>query len=255
MPGSRTLTVALTRSASGNAAWLVRLQASGLQVYSLPTIETVPLEQTSEIECMLQRLSSFDWIIFTSGNSVQYFLSSLDQLGINLSTLAPQVAAIGIQTAHSLETNGIRVSFMPSVSIGTVLGTELEPVQGRRILIPQSDIASNELATRLRGREAEVTVLPLYTTRLIDTPDEEFSRSLAATRIDYIIFASPSAVRGFSRRVNEPGLLQKAKSLPVVAIGPTTAQALRDSGFRHILASREPLLDGILEILQRLIRQ
>ncbi|HEY4160752.1 MAG TPA: uroporphyrinogen-III synthase [Candidatus Saccharimonadales bacterium] len=255
MPKAGGFTVALTRSAAGNAAWSARLQAAGVQIYSLATIETVPLELAAQTKTTLKQLSDFDWIVFTSAASVRYFLSALNQLGIKLPATGLHVAAIGLQTARLLEENGIRVDFRPSRSTGVALGEELNPVQGRRILLPRSKIASGELPAQLRKQGGEVTALPLYTTRLIDAPDTVFARQLAAASIDCIIFASPSAVRGFFRRIAGPELLQKTKLIPVIAIGPTTAQALQHGGFQHIHVSREPSPDGILEILLGLIRQ
>jgi len=249
------VTVVLTRSAAGNAAWSARLRIANVQVYSLPTIETVPLTPTAQTESVLKQLSDFGWIVFTSASSVRYFLSLLSQLKIKLPTLGLHVAAIGVQTARLLKENNIRVDFQPSRSTSTALGKELEPVQGRQILLPRSLVASNELVKQLRSRGGKVTTLPLYATRSIDTPDKAFAQELAAASIDCIVFASPSAVRGFSRRVADPELLQKAKLIPVIAIGPTTAQALQSSGFQRIYVSREPSPVGILETLQDLIRQ
>jgi uroporphyrinogen-III synthase len=245
-------TVVLTRDSTGNAAWASRLKSLGAQVYSLPTIETVPFEPTSQNKIIIKRLSDFEWLVFTSATSVRYFCGLLDTLESRWPLIGPKIAAIGTQTAHLIEQNGFQVDFQPTRSSGTALGEELTPVQGKRILIPRSDIASGDLAKLLSKRGGKVTTLPLYTTRITDTPDEEFLRKLNSDAIDFIVFASPSAVRGSSPRVADPSLLQIVRLMPAIAIGLSTATALHKADFRHVFTSRTPSLDGIIAVLQQL---
>jgi uroporphyrinogen-III synthase len=250
-----SITVVLTRDRTGNTVWAARLKSRGVQVYSMPTIETVPLQPTAQNKVIIKHLSDFEWIVFTSAASVRYFRNLLYISGGQWPPARPKVAAIGTQTAHIIERNGFQANFQPTRSSGTALGEELTMVRGESILIPRSDIASGDLATLLSRRGAKVTTLPLYTTRMIETPDEKFLRMLKTDAIDFIVFASPSGVRGFSLRVAEPGLLSKARLISAIAIGPSTAAALHEVDFRHVFTSRTPSLDGIIAVLQQLTRQ
>jgi uroporphyrinogen-III synthase len=248
-------TVVLTRDSIGNAVWAKRLESLSAQVYSLPTIETAPLEPTAQNKAIIEHLSDFDWLVFTSGTSVRYFRGLLYVLGRRWPLARPKTATIGPQTAHLIEQNGFQVDFQPTRTSGTTLGEELTPVQGKHILLPRTDIASDDLATLLSKRGGDVTTLPLYTTHMIGAPDKEFLRKLKADAIDFIVFASPSGVRGFALQVADPNLLQKARLLPAIAIGPSTATALHEVDFRHVFTSRTPSLDGIIAVLHQLIRK
>lgn len=255
MPVTDFKNVVLTRDTSGNATWGSRLESLGYHVYSLPTIKTVPLKLTDTQKDAIKHLTDFDWLLFTSANSARYFIGVLFQLGIKWPTEEPAVAAIGAQTAHYLEERGIRVTFQPTRANSTALGNELTPIEGARILLPQTDIASTDLARQLKGRGGEVTSLPIYTTQLIEKPDETFLQKLKAATISFLVFASPSSVQGFSARVTDLTLLREAKSIPAIAIGSSTATALENDGYLDIYTSRTPTIDGIITVLQQLISQ
>jgi uroporphyrinogen-III synthase len=247
--------IVLTRDIESNAAWGAHLESLGFQVYSLPTIETIPLELTHSQKDAIKHLPDYDWLMFTSAKSVRYFISILSQHGVTWPPEKPLVAAIGIQTARLIEKRGIRVSFKPSRSNSVTFGNELTPVNGTHILFPHTDIASDDLATQLARRGGKVSSLSIYTTRLVEGADEAFLHRLAAAKVDVLVFASPSAVHGFSLRVTDPALLQEAKLIPSIAIGPSTESTLRKAEFKHIYTSRIPTLAGIVEVLQRLVSQ
>ncbi|HUB94005.1 MAG TPA: uroporphyrinogen-III synthase [Verrucomicrobiae bacterium] len=247
-------TVVLTRDTASNTAWGKRLEALGFHVYSLPTIETGPLNLDDQQKDILRHLSDFDWLVFTSAKSVRYFIGVLFQLGIQWPSDKPQVAAIGNQTALLIKERGMHVGFKPSQANSAALGNELTPINGMRILFPRSGIAPGDLARLLSKRGGDVISLPIYTTRLIEEPDEAFLKKLSASSIDYLIFASPSAVRGLSRQVASPGLFRKAKSLPIISTGPSTTKALHDEKFHHIHTCSIPSIEGVIEILKQFAR-
>lgn len=255
MDGLDNKNIVLTRDVEGNTIWGVRLKALGAKVYSLPTIETVSLELTTKNIAIAKHLSEFDWIIFTSAKTVSYFYDMLDKLGARRLSTSTKFAAIGPRTARQLEIIGARIDFLPSQSNSMVLGRELSPVRGKHILLPRTDIAPNELMNRLTDRGARVIALPLYTTRIINTPDADFMQKLRTRAMDSLIFASPSAVHGFSLRITDPELLRQAKQVPVVAIGPSTQAVLRKAGFQHIYTSPIPSIESIIGILQRVVGQ
>ncbi len=112
----------------------------------------------------------------------------------------------------------------------------------------RTNIASDTLARTLRRRGAEVTELPIYQTRLREDADPAFSQLLQAGGAHYLVFASPSAVHGFIRRITHDDL-RRAKSLPAVAIGPSVAAALEQMGFSSIHQAAQPNVAGVYRAL------
>lgn len=242
--------VVLTRSTEGNQAWLPILQAHDIHTYALPTIETTSRQLLPEDESTLQQLVNFDWLVLTSSASVYYLQAVVKELGIaHLESVS--VAAIGAETARAASSVGLQVSFQPTQPDSSALGAELPDIMDKTILLPQSAIASTELAQLLRARGARVTTIALYDTQPIRTPDEQFDRLLQNGDIGILIFASPSAVHGFSARVAKDST-PLTLGLSVIAIGPETAKAAAAAGYAHIQTSKKPSIDGIIEAITQL---
>jgi uroporphyrinogen-III synthase len=230
--------VVVTRTLAGNKTWSDYLSAHGVRVYRLPTIETTPIARTA---LTLKQLTNADWLVITSAASVQY-----------MQTLATMhVAAIGEQTAKAAERAGLQVTFMPSRPGSIYLGQEITPVSGMHVLLSQATVASDELGEVLRSRGALVTKLPLYETRTIDTLDKKFAMLLQDNLIGYFVFASPSGVKGFHKRISVQSA-QKAHSIPAVAIGPEVAKTLTTAGFTTVYVSKAPSIESIFETLSKL---
>ena len=62
-----------------------------------------------------------------------------------------------------------------------------------------------------------------------------------AEGFDLLAFASPSAVDGFARAAGE-----RARGLPAVAIGPTTAVAARAAGFEVRAVAQPSTAEGLV---------
>jgi uroporphyrinogen-III synthase len=75
-------------------------------------------------------------------------------------------------------------------------------------------------------------------------------------RYAWLILTSPNGVRVFLERLRAIGLqVEDLRSLRVAAIGPATAEALRDAGIRvDVLPARQFQAEGMLEALRSLLR-
>src|SRR5207249_3253187 len=79
--------VLVTRPRHQAADLVRRLELLGAVPYVLPAVEIRPLEDWSEVDDRLARLGEYDWLVFTSANGVQAFLSRLRQTGRDLRAL------------------------------------------------------------------------------------------------------------------------------------------------------------------------
>lgn len=245
--------IVLTRDLEGNRIWAKHLRHLGARVYELPTIQISPLPSTDTTLKLFHSLSGFDWIIFTSAKTAQFLRTMTIETGGHWPPKGPLIAVIGERTAHAARKAGLTVSFQPSLATSQSLGKEVAPVQGRNLLLPSTNIATNELASLFESRGANVSSLPIYQTSIVSEPDSTLSSQIQSDKVDGIVFASPSAVRGFCRRVDAHSL-RLACSIPVVAIGPSVAETLEDAGFLEIHQSNKSSIEGVVEALQRLIQ-
>ena len=106
--------VVVTRARAQAAGLARRIEALGGEVIEFPTIEIQPPESFAALDAALEKIADYDWVIFTSVNSVEPFLARLEQKGKTAAALAPlKVGAIGPETAKRLEEAQIRACLVP----------------------------------------------------------------------------------------------------------------------------------------------
>ncbi len=239
-------TVVITRSAEGSEDWINEFTELGALVYNLPTIAMEPLKVNSDLEHEFKNLPEVDWLIFTSATGVRYFAKMTRELDLNpAGREMPPVAAVGNKTADAARALGMRVEYIPDSETSDELGRDLEPVAHKTIMLLRTTIASDELPSKLAKRDAIIKDLKIYKTSPRTDPDEQFSEMLAKGAVAYVTFASPSAVEGFCARITIDDMVI-AKKIPVVAIGPSTAEALKKHHFEQLLVAERASVAGVI---------
>lgn len=161
-------------------------------------IQCVELEDYSQVDTVLgQKLDTFDWIVFTSANGVKYFSQRLYAAGKDARALgSAKVATIGKTTAERLNEFGILADIIPKNESSAGLLEEFGKldIKNKKVLLPQSEIASEELPVGLVGMRAVVEKMPVYKTIEIEPSPVDFDY------IDQILFTSGSTVRVFVKR-------------------------------------------------------
>lgn len=244
--------VVVTRSRQQASALSGRLAALGACVLEYPTIEIAPVEDAPMEQAVLG-LSGYDWVIFTSANGVERFFAKIDEIGLDARVLGGlEVAAIGPATADALARRGIRADFVPEkfVAESVAAGLVKQGLAGKRVLIPRARTAREVLPETLRQAGAEVTVLPVYETRLAKAEPLELRDALEEGRLDYVTFASSSTVDNFFESVGQ--LSERMRGVVRFAcIGPVTAKTLAKYG---ITADVQPEAYTIPALVDALVK-
>src|SRR5689334_1423676 len=108
--GLKGKTVLTTRAASQSGELRSKLEKLGARVIECPAIEIVPVEDWSVVDAAIQRLRSYEWLIFTSANAVEYFMRRMKAANV---TCSISVAAVGNATARKLREWGVEPSIVP----------------------------------------------------------------------------------------------------------------------------------------------
>jgi uroporphyrinogen-III synthase len=132
---------------------------------------------------------------------------------------AQRIAAIGPATAEALRAHGLRVDLVPRVHTQEGLRDELP---SGRLLLAAAEGARRDVL--------DADFLPLY--RTIELPQE--------VDADVALLMSGSAARALRTRI------------PVVAIGPQTADEARRAGFQVVAVAEVHTVDGLVEALASL---
>ncbi len=223
--------IAVTRPREHSGALVGRLEGLGAVAVVVPLISIEPLEDDTELTGLVED-GDHDWIVFTSANAVR-------AVGPAIRRTRARIAAVGPVTAHALSDTGVEPSFTPEVFAAREIAAGLEPLDGSRVLLPQSEIAESLLADELRARGATVDVVDAYRTVPRRPTEDELAELRAA---DAIVLMSGSAARSL---VGEGG----AGDSLVVCIGPMTASAAREAGVMVGLTAHEATSEGIIEAL------
>lgn len=244
--------VVVTRSEKGSQEWGRLLNDHGAAIYNLPTITMQPVTLTPDMTNTLGDIRSFDWLVFTSANGIRYLQELAQEIGLKLDSASlPPVAAIGEKTAQAVRAAGMTVGFRPTQSDSQTLGQELQPVEKQKVLLLRTTLASDELARQLELRGGIVTDLSIYQTRSVEEIDDHFSNLLQQRKIDFITFASPSAVEGLVHRLSGSDF-EKVQKLPAIAIGLSVVSALDKHGFSNVHMAHKPTPAGVVETLEQL---
>jgi len=237
--------VLVTRASEQSSELRARLEAAGAEVVELPTIAIQPAEDLVALDAALGRVHEYGWVVFTSPNGVRQALARPKARDATW----PRIAAVGQATASALAEAGLRAAFMPSAPNGRTLAAELLVGMGERILLVRSDIARPELPDALRARGATVDEVVAYRTMPRSEPAPEVAAELRSGRVDAVLLASPSAVRGLVAAVGGDPELYRATSL--IAIGPTTAAAIRELGLPLAATATDPSPSGLVAVLSQ----
>jgi uroporphyrinogen-III synthase len=246
LAGKRIL---VTRAPEQAQELIAALEELGASVSLLPMIAFAPPESWQKLDKQLGRLDLFDAIVFLSKNAVRYIFDRCAQLGIKCEMLAGSnrfIAAVGPATARALGEKGIRVNYVAQKGTAEALVQELgTSLAGRRVLLPRSDRGDERAPRALREAGADVTEVIAYRTIESGKPDPEVIAGIDRNEFDAIIFASPSAFQNFRSAVGATEIERLSPRIDFVAIGPTTARAIRDAGVRVAVQAEDASATGL----------
>ncbi|MDE1832904.1 MAG: hydroxymethylbilane synthase [Candidatus Micrarchaeota archaeon] len=195
-------------------------------------------------EKTMKKLGTYDIVIFTSANAAK----ALAQEGIT-ELIKAKTVAIGPETASILAKGGMDGITIPKADTSEEIAKSVGNVNGKRILLPQSDIAESGLYEMLKKKGAVVDRVVVYDTVATKPKKAELS-DVFSRKIDVITIASPSAAKNLSRCLKE--IKWNATFRPkIVCIGPKTAAASSDVGLKPDSVAEEHTTDGIIKAILR----
>ena len=223
--------IVVTRSRDQAGELIDMLEERGAEAIPAPTIRIAPPEDPADLDRACAEASTFDWIIFTSANSVDYFMERLLALSDVRELKGVQLCAVGDGTAAHVARYGIRVDLIPpefrvESIIETMKGTGA--IRGARILLPRADLAREALADELRAEGGHVVEVIAYRTMLASAEQadgHDIYAMLLERQIDAITFTSASTVRNFVQMIGLDQAVDLLRTTTVACIGPVTAEA------------------------------
>lgn len=246
--------IVITRAPEQSRELIETLPSKGAEVFLLPLVRFAPAYDQGPLDEQLARLTSFDALIFLSTNAVRFVCSRCGELNIDIAgEQAPKfVAAVGPATSRALADHGVRVDYVAREHTGESLVRELHDlVEGGSVLLPRSDQGDERVPAALAEIGARVTEVVAYRTAVPHDFDAIVVAKILSADVDVIIFASPSAVQNLIGVFGANEVAEVARRVRFAAIGPTTAQALRDASLPVAIEAAESSAPGLVAAIER----
>ena len=247
--GGRIIAVTEARRATELATLIRKL---GGVAYSAPAVREVPREDLGPAFAVLEQIcrGEIHAIIFLTGVGARAFLAlaAAQHRGDAFLTAmrAMLVVARGPKPVAVLREAGVRIDVVPAepTSEGVLTALSSYPLAGRTVAVQLYGEDNPPLLDALAARGATVREIPLY--QWAPPEDEEplsrLVRDCIAGRVDVLAFTSSPQVANVFAVAERLGLGRELRRvlgerLPVAAIGPVCAAALREWG---VVASIRP---------------
>ena len=248
--------VLVTRPREQAAELVDLLTAYGADSIEAPMIRMAPPEDPDPLLRAAANPEQFDWIVFTSANAVEAFMTALLDGERDVRALkGPRICTSGTATAEKLAAYGIKVDVIPREFRGDAVAAALMaqgPMTGMRVLLPRSDIGREVIAEQLREAGAVVTEVIAYRTILEDAQretDPDVYGMLLEGKIDVATFTSPSAIRNFAKIHGADQVSDLLKHTVVATIGPVTADAARQLGVPVTIQPRTYTIPALVDAI------
>lgn len=195
-----------------------------------------------------QPLSQFQWLVFTSVNGVEGFLSNFRDSWQHLTAdQKPQIAVVGNKTAQKAEEEGLSVNFQPEKANGKSLGQQLPLQSDLPILFPCGDQARKALPQALEERGVAVYKLVVYQNSPVTYTKESFANTLSS-RLDAVLFTSPSTVNAFFDHCHKYAIWPEPSTV-IACIGDTSGNQVKQWGLQPHLVPEQARTDSLLDAL------
>lgn len=238
--GGVTVTVTGTRKFTDKLSR--QLSNLGADVRVLNSLRVKAYEHNPRLDSALADISAYSWLVLTSANGAEIFISRLRKLKIDIRRLSSlRIAVIGSGTADFLEQYGIFPELIPEKYTSAALAEALTQSvsAGENVLILRAERGSPELTEILGGNGIQYNDIKTY-----DVENIIEKRDDSVIETDFLTFASPSGVDAFF----DSGFTVSAKT-KILCIGEITLESLKKRGIKGITASETQTAAGIAETI------
>lgn len=227
------------------------LKEEGAEAISFSLIRTEAMD-TPEFDRAMTDIDSYTWIVLTSANGVECFFDKLKAMRKDIRDFKDvHFAVIGDGTKKALEGHGIYSDLIPtaysSKDMAAAMVPHMKPTD--KVLLLRAEEANAVLPDSLTAAGIDHTCVSLYHTVMDERKADELSRLVET--VDYITFASSSAVRAF---VSMAGSLENV-SAKYISIGPVTTKTAGAEGLHVDRTAAVYTTQGIVDTIIEDVRE
>lgn len=204
------------------------IEKNGGTPFLVPLLEFTLPDHMEEVHQRLGELLTYDWIILTSQNGVDFFFKLLGKQPLKL----PKIAVIGSKTEAALKRHGYKADFVPAQFVAEGFVSEfmtlLDP--GSRVLLAKGNLARAVIAEAINEGGASCDEVIIYHTVLPRSSEKKLVQLITNHEIDIITFTSSSTIHHFLQIMERCELDTYIDRIIIACIGPIAAKTAEKHG-------------------------
>ncbi len=234
--------VVVTRAKAQASTLVAALLRSGAEPVEVATIEVAdPADGGAALQQAIAQLDSYEWVVLTSTNAVERYLSAVDRDEKPDRLAGVRHAAVGSATLEALQDSSVVADLLPERFLASAL-VDVFPAGEGRVLFPSAAKTAPTIVEGLTAKGWQVEQVEAYQTIAAKVSDEH---RRAVDGADAALFTSGSSVDRFCELIGKDRMPEL-----VICIGPTTAAAAESHGVAVSAIANPHTIDGLMTALQ-----
>ena len=229
------------------------LTENGFEIINFPAIQTLPIEDFSELEAKIDNLNYYDGLFFTSPKAAEVFLQNFENKETDF---RGKVYVLGNRTKVSFENKSFEIVFRADTNTAEEFINSFgeDEFANKKFLFLKGDKSLRAIPESLKDKAVvdEIVVYRTIENTIDETLKNEISDRFSKGEIDWICFFSPSGIESFVKTFGE----LSPEKIKIAAIGATTAKKAAESNlkveFVSPKASAENFAFGLIDYIKNI---
>lgn len=229
------------------------LEELGAEIMGFPTIRIVPPVDWTGLDTAINRIESYNWLIFTSINGIKFFFKRFFEKDRDIRDLKDiKICVVGAKTASEIKKYGIKADLVPeefnAEGLMKVFSQQLSvnSLKGTRFLLPRAEAGREVLPEKIRELGGEIDVVTAYRAVKPEVHGKRLKRFLKEGKVTIATFTSAGTFNNFMEILGEDarGLLE---DVAITVIGPVTKKAVEQAGLTVNIMPRQATIEAMVE--------
>ncbi len=229
-----------------------RLEELGAEILEFHTIRIVPPADWKALDSSIDKIDSYDWLIFTSGNGVKFFFQRFFEQGRDIREMKGiKICAVGSKTASAINKYGIKVDMIPEKFNAEGLIKSFMEVYGEvglkgvRFLLPRAEVAREIFPDKVRELGGEIDIPVTYRSDKPDFLGKRLKRFFREGKISVATFTSAATFNNFFEIMGKEADTM-LRDVTIAVIGPVTAKAIEKRGLKVSIMPEEATINAMV---------
>jgi uroporphyrinogen III methyltransferase/synthase len=231
------------------------LEDLGAEIFEFPTVRIDPPRSYAELDDAIERITEYQWLVFTSTNGFRFFMDRYLQKGLDIRDLkGVRLCAIGTKTAAAIKASGMNLDFVPEVfhseGLAQAFARDKGDLRGIRVLLPRAENAREVFPETVRSLGGQIDTPVAYRAAKPEKHGKRLKRFLFEGRISIASFTSSATFTNFIDMLGSDAL-PFLRDVAIAAIGPVTRKTIEATGLPVTIMPEQATIEAMVAEIVR----